>query len=231
MFIATKVGKSPQRPGLHANNIRAGVDDSLRRLRTDHLDVYYAHFDDADVPLAETLGAFDELVRAGKVRALGASQYTVPRLTEALSVSDREGLTRYSVVQPLYNLLDREVYEGELAELCVREDLAVFPYYGLAMGFLTGKYRPGDDTADSARAPRARAYLDDRGLRVLAALDEVAATHDVPVAAVALAWLRARPGITAPIASARVLPQLPALLASAQLTLTDDEAAALTAAG
>ncbi|MBY8855478.1 aldo/keto reductase [Nocardia sp. CA2R105] len=231
MIIATKVAKSPQRPGLHADNIRAAVEDSLRRLGTDHLDIYYAHTDDTDVPLAETLGAFDELVRAGKVRALGASQYTAPRLAEALAVADSAGLTRYSVVQPLYNLLERDVYEGELAELCVRENLAVFPYYGLAMGFLTGKYRPGDDTADSPRAPRARAYLNDRGLRVLAALDEIAATHDVPVASVALAWLRARPGVTAPIASARTLPQLPALLDSAQLTLTAAEVATLTAAG
>lgn len=231
MLIATKVAKSPQRPGLGAANIRAAVDDSLHRLRTDRIDVYYAHTDDTEVPLTETLGAFDELVRAGKVRALGASQYTAPRLREALSIADRAGLTRYSVVQPLYNLVERDVYEGELAEECVREGLAVFPYYSLAMGFLTGKYRPGDDAADSQRAPRARTYLDDRGLRVLDALDKIAAARDVPVASIALAWLRSRPGVTAPIASARTLSQLPALLTSATLTLTADELAALTAAG
>jgi len=231
VFIATKVAKHPERPGLSAENIRAAAEDSLSRLRTDHIDLYYAHHDDTEVPLEETLGAFDELVRAGKVRYLGASQYTAPRLAQALAVSDREGLARYQVVQPHYNLIEREHYEVELADLCVREKLAVLPYYGLAMGFLTGKYRPGDDVADgSPRAARARNYLDDRGIRVLAALDEVAAAHDVPVASVALAWLRARPAIAAPIASARVPSQLDALLKSATLALTTAEVDTLTAA-
>ncbi|WP_327141641.1 aldo/keto reductase [Nocardia sp. NBC_01327] len=232
VFIATKVAKWSGRPGLGAANIRAAVEDSLRRLRTDHIDVYYAHHDDAEVPLAETLGAFDELVRAGKVRYLGASQYTAPRLAEALAVSDREGLARYQVVQPGYNLMDRTVYEGELAELCVSEKLAVLPYYGLAKGFLTGKYRPGADEsgAPSPRAAGARAYLDERGIRVLDALDGVAAAHDVPVAAVALAWLRAQPAVAAPIASARTPDQLRALLASAELTLDGDEIELLSSA-
>ncbi|MEC3955868.1 aldo/keto reductase [Nocardia sp. CDC153] len=232
MHIATKVAKSPARPGLSAANIRAAVDDSLRRLRTEYIDLYYAHHDDTDVPLAETLGAFDELVRAGKVRYLGASQHTAPRLAEALAIADREGLARYRVVQPQYNLMDRTVYEGELADLCVREKLAVLPYYGLARGFLTGKYRPGDtDTAGaSPRADAARAYLDARGIRVLAALDEIAAAHAVPVATVALSWLRAQPAIAAPIASARTVDQLTPLLASADLTLTPAEADRLTAA-
>ncbi|WP_040811500.1 aldo/keto reductase [Nocardia concava] len=232
VHIATKVAKLPTRPGLSAINIRAAVDDSLRRLRTDHIDLYYAHHDDKEVPLAETLGAFDELVRAGKVRYLGASQYTAPRLAEALAISDREGLARYRVVQPQYNLMDRTVYEGDLADLCVREKLAVLPYYGLAMGFLTGKYRPGDteSTTASPRAAGARRYLDERGLRVLTALDEVAAAHAVPVAAVALAWLRTQPAIAAPIASARTPDQLSALLASAELTLTPSEVAQLSAA-
>ncbi|MVU81247.1 aldo/keto reductase [Nocardia sp. ET3-3] len=232
MYIATKVAKSPARPGLSAANIRAAVDDSLRRLRTDYIDLYYAHHDDKEVPLAETLGAFDELVRAGKVRYLGASQHTAPRLAEALAIADREGLSRYRVVQPQYNLMDRTVYEGELADLCVAEKLAVLPYYGLAMGFLTGKYRPGDtDTSGaSPRAAGARAYLDDRGLRVLSALDEIATAHSVPVAAVALSWLRAQPAIAAPIASARTVAQLPALLASADLTLTPAEVTQLTTA-
>jgi aryl-alcohol dehydrogenase (NADP+) len=232
VYIATKVAKHPQRPGLRAENIHAAVEDSLRRLRTDHIDLYYAHSDDTQVPLEETLGAFDELVRTGKVRHLGASQYTAPRLAQALEISDRAGLARYQVVQPLYNLVERDVYEGELADLCVREKLAVLPYYGLAMGFLTGKYRPSDDaaTADSPRAARARNYLDDRGIRVLDALDTVAAAHEVPVASVALAWLRTRPAVTAPIASARSTAQLRALLTSADLTLTDSEAEALTTA-
>ncbi|MET9485355.1 aldo/keto reductase [Nocardia sp. NPDC006630] len=232
VFIATKVAKWSGRPGLSAANIRAAVEDSLRRLRTDRIDIYYAHHDDTEVPLAETLGAFDELVRAGKVRYLGASQYTAPRLAEALAVSDREGLARYQVVQPGYNLMDRTEYEGELAELCVSEKLAVLPYYGLAKGFLTGKYRPGADESgtQSPRAAGARAYLDERGLRVLEALDEVAAAHDVPVAAVALAWLRAQPAVAAPIASARTPDQLGALLASAELTLSGDELDSLSSA-
>ncbi len=232
VYIATKVAKHPRRPGLRAENIRAAVEDSLRRLRTDHIDLYYAHHDDTETPLEETLGAFDELVRAGKVRHLGASQYTASRLSQALEISDRAGLARYQVVQPLYNLVERETYEGELAEVCMREKLAVLPYYGLAMGFLTGKYRPGDDAdaTGSARAQRARNYLDDKGIRVLGALDAVAAAHDVPVASVALAWLRTRPAVAAPIASARIPAQLEALLTSAELSLTDSEAAALTAA-
>ncbi|MCU1642459.1 MAG: mocA [Nocardia sp.] len=232
VFLATKLGKWSERPGLGTANIRAAVEDSLRRLRTDRIDVYYAHFDDTEVPLAETLGAFDELVRAGKVRYLGASQYTAPRLAEALAISNREGLARYQVVQPLYNLMDRSVYEGELAELCVREKLSVLPYYGLAMGFLTGKYRPGADEsgAQSPRAAGARAYLDERGVRVLDVLDEVADAHHVPVAAVALAWLRAQPAVAAPIASARTPDQLRALLASAELRLSIGEIEKLSAA-
>ncbi|MFE3192474.1 aldo/keto reductase [Nocardia sp. NPDC059240] len=230
-YIATKVAKSPARPGLSAANIRAAADDSLRRLRTDHIDLYYAHHDDKEIPLAETLGAFDELVRAGKVRHLGASQHTAPRLAEALAISDREGLARYKVVQPQYNLMDRTVYEGDLADLCVREKLAVLPYYGLAMGFLTGKYRPDTTPTDaSPRAAGALRYLDDRGLRVLSALDEIAATHTVPVASVALAWLRTQPAIAAPIASARNVNQLPALLTSAELTLSTAEVDSLSAA-
>ncbi|WP_405484819.1 aldo/keto reductase [Nocardia sp. NBC_00511] len=232
IHVATKVGKSPTRPGLSAANIHAAVDDSLRRLRTDHIDLYYAHYDDEEVPLAETMGAFDDMVRAGKVRHLGASQHTAPRLTEALAISDRDGLARYQVVQPQYNLMDRTVYEGELADLCVREKLAVLPYYGLAMGFLTGKYRPGDpETAGaSPRAAGARRYLDDRGIRVLTALDEIAANHNAPVASIALAWLRAQSSIAAPIASARTVDQLPALLTSAELTLSPAEVTRLTAA-
>ncbi|MGF6887061.1 aryl-alcohol dehydrogenase-like predicted oxidoreductase [Nocardia sp. GAS34] len=231
VFIATKVAKLPQRPGLSASNIRAAAEDSLRRLQTDHIDLYYAHHDDTEVPLEETLAAFDELVRAGKVRHLGASQYTAPRLAEALEISEREGLARYQVVQPHYNLVEREHYEGDLADLCVREELGVLPYYGLAMGFLTGKYRPGDQFAgNSPRAAGARGYLNERGIAILAALDEIAAAHAVPVASVALAWLRARPAIVAPIASARVPSQLDALLKSADLDLTTAEVDALTAA-
>lgn len=227
VVIATKVGAWDARPGLSAKNIQAAAEDSLRRLNTDHIDLYYAHRDDRDTPLEETLEAFDALVRAGKVRYLGASNYTAERLAEALSISDKNGLARYAVLQPHYNLVERG-YERDLAPLVDREGLATLPYFALAKGFLTGKYRSKDETGDSPRAARAVSYLDGGGERVLAALDEVAAAHGVSVATVALAWLRVQPTVAAPIASARTPEQLTDLIASVSLSLTPDEEASLS---
>lgn len=226
MIVATKVGMWDQRPGVSAENIKAAAEDSLRRLRTDHIDLYYAHIDDPDVPLEETLGALDALVREGKVRYLGASNYSAERLAEALSVADSNGFARYVALQPHYNLMERD-YERELAPLAEREGLATLPYFSLAKGFLTGKYRATGDTVDSPRAGGAAAYLDERGNRALAVLDEVAAAHGTSVTAVSLAWLAARPTIAAPIASARNRRQLDDLLASTELELTADEMRAI----
>jgi aryl-alcohol dehydrogenase-like predicted oxidoreductase len=227
--IATKVAKKPGLEGLSAKTIRAAAEGSLERLRTDRIDLYYAHTDDSRTPLEETMRAFDDLVHAGKVRHVAASNYTAPRLAEALAVSDRLGLARFAALQPEYNLMQRREYEGPLADLCVSEGLACVPYFALAKGFLTGKYRPGA-AVESARARAASSYLDARGLRVLAALDRVAAAHGVPVAAVGLAWLVTRPGVVAPIASARTTEQLAELLPMADLRLAPDEIDALTRA-
>jgi aryl-alcohol dehydrogenase-like predicted oxidoreductase len=222
MIVATKVGKLPGLTGLSATTIRKAAEDSLRRLQTDRIDLYYAHADDPATPLDETLGAFDALVREGKVRHVAASNYSEPRLAEALEVSKRGGFARYVALQPHYNLARRRDYEGGLESLCAREGLSCFPYYALASGFLAGKYRPGV-TVDSARAQSAAKYLDARGLRILAALDELAAEHDVTVAAVALAWLLARPTVVAPIVSARTPEQLAELLPAVSLRLSADD--------
>ncbi|HET6710480.1 aldo/keto reductase [Amycolatopsis sp.] len=226
VVVATKVGLWEGRPGLSAKNIQAAAEDSLRRLRTDHIDLYYAHRDDPDTPLEETVEAFDALVRAGKVRYLGASNYTAERLAEALSISDQNGFARFAVLQPHYNLVERD-YERDLAPLVAREGLATLPYFALAKGFLTGKYRTKDNLGDSPRAARAASYLDADGERVLAKLDAVAAAHGVSVATVALTWLRQQPTVAAPIASARTPEQLTDLIASVTLTLTSDELATL----
>ncbi|MEJ2886737.1 aldo/keto reductase [Actinomycetospora aeridis] len=236
MVVATKVGSWPERPGLSPENVRAACDDSLRRLRTDHIDLYYAHRDDPDTPLEDALGAFDELVRAGKIRHVGLSNYSAERLTSALTVAERHGLARPVALQPHYNLVERAVYEDELADVAADADLGVMPYFALAKGFLTGKYRPGDAPPDtsgpmaSARAGGAVAYLDARGTRVLDVLTGVADAHGVPMAAVALAWLAAQPTVTAPIASARTVEQLATILPMADLVLAADEVAALTEA-
>jgi aryl-alcohol dehydrogenase-like predicted oxidoreductase len=222
VVVATKVGSWPERKGLSAKNIAEAVDDSLRRLRTDHIDLYYAHRDDPDTAQEETADAFDALVRAGKVRTIAASNFTTERLRSALEISTRDGLASYVALQPHYNLMEREEYESALAPLVESEGLACMPYYALAKGFLTGKYRP-DTQVDSQRSEGALAYLDDRGRTVLAMLDEIAAGHEVPVAAVALAWLADQPAVTAPIASARTPEQLAALLPMLDLHLTDDE--------
>ncbi|MDN3262187.1 aldo/keto reductase [Streptomyces sp. CSDS2] len=230
VVIATKVSQHPEFQGLSAANIKAAADASLRRLGTDYIDLYYTHFDQPEVPVEEIIGALDELVKAGKVRHIAASNIGAERLRASLEFSDREGLARYVAVQPHYNLVSRDTYEGPLQELVAAEGLAAVPYYALASGFLTGKYRPGA-TVDSARADRVRDYVaSERGQKVLAALDEVAAAHEAPVATVALAWLAAQPTVTAPIASARTPEQLPALLGVAELKLTDAEVAKLTEA-
>ena len=234
ILVATKAGRFGR---LTAANIARWADDSLRRLQSDYIDLYYAHHDDPDVPLEEQLEALDALVRAGKVRAIAASNYSAERLTEALAISEREGFASYVALQPYYNLVERAKttdgdvpYEGALQRLAVERGLAVFPFFSLAMGFLAGKYRPGAQV-DSQRAQGAGAYLETaRGQAVLAALDEVAAAHTTTVAAVALAWTLAQPGIAAPIASARTTEQLADLLPVATLRLADDELAKLTAA-
>jgi aryl-alcohol dehydrogenase (NADP+) len=222
MVVATKVGMAPGLKGLSPGTIRAAAEASLRRLGIDRIDIYYAHVDDPETPLADSLRAFDALVTEGKIRYIAASNYTAPRLVEALAISRREGLARYIALQPHYNLVNRSDYEGELRDLCAHEGLACFPYYALAKGFLSGKYRPGAQI-DSPRAAGARAYLDQRGLRLLAVLDDVAATHRTTVAAVSLAWLAAQPTVVAPIASARSVEQLADLLPFVDVTLSPGE--------
>ncbi|MCC2275188.1 aldo/keto reductase [Streptomyces sp. ET3-23] len=231
VVIATKVGAGvPEPRGLAADAIKSGVEDSLRRLRTDHIDLYYTHYDDLSVPVEEFLTALDALVKEGKVREIAASNITADRLTEALNFSEANGIAKYVAIQPHYNLVSRDTYEGDLADVAAEHGLAAVPYYALASGFLTGKYRPGADV-DSARAGTAAEHLkSERGPRVLAALDEIAAAHDVEIATVALAWLAAQPTVASPLASARTVEQLPALLAVADLQLTEAEVARLTEA-
>ncbi|WP_037501887.1 aldo/keto reductase [Solirubrobacter soli] len=219
LVIATKVGSEG---GLSAANIASRVDGSLERLQTDRIDLYYAHKDDGSVPVEETVRAFDALVREGKVLHVAMSNTTGERLAESLELAEREGLARYEWLQPHYNLVERQGYEAEFAPVVARFGLEVAPYYALASGFLTGKYR-GAENGDSPRAERASGYLDERGKRVLAALDAVAAEHGVPVAAVAIAWLLAKPGVESPIASARTPEQLADVLAGVSLTLSADQ--------
>jgi aryl-alcohol dehydrogenase-like predicted oxidoreductase len=227
VIVATKVGKLPGLANLKAETIAKAADDSLRRLGVDEIDLYYSHGDDPETPLEETLGAFGELIRSGKVRHIAASNYSGARLEESLEVSKREGLPRFTALQPHYNLMERD-YETDQRPVCEREELACFPYYSLAKGFLTGKYRPGGEQVESVRAEGAMAYLDERGEAMLGALDEIAAAHGTEPAAVALAWLRQQPTVVSPIASARTVEQVAPLVASLQLTLSDDELQRLT---
>lgn len=228
IIVATKVG---QLGGVSGDAVRKAAEDSLRRLQVDHIDLYYTHIDDPEVPLEDTLGALDELHKAGKVREIAASGYTAERLALALGVSDREGFARYRALQPHYNLLERDAYEGELQDLCEREGLACIPFFSLARGFLTGKYRPGQE-ADTKRGNFAWTdEWDDRSLALIGALDDIAAEHGVKVGAVALAWLHAQPTVLAPIASARTVAQLEEILPMATLELDADELARLTDAG
>ncbi len=227
VLIATKVGKHPDARGLSAGTIRGQLTASLRRLGTDHVDLYYSHEDDPSVPLEETLGAFDQLVREGSVRHLGASNFTAARLVESLDVSARDGLARYVALQPLYNLVERERYESELAPVCVAREVGVLPYYGLARGFLTGKYRRGERS--EARGGAVAAYENPAGQRALDAVLDIAGRHRTTPAAVALAWLTTRPGVVAPIASARSLEQLLDLLPALTLELSEQDLADLDA--
>ncbi|GAA3541275.1 aldo/keto reductase [Nonomuraea rosea] len=226
LVLATKVGMLEGLQGLSPATIRTAVEDSLRRLRTDYIDLYWAHVDDHDTPLVESLAAFDTLVREGKVRHVGASNYGAGRLAEALKVSDDEGLVRYVALQQPYNLVERG-YEGALRDVVATEGLSSTPYFGLARGFLTGKYAPGV-TVDSPRAGKAAEYLDtEYGRRTLEALAKVANELEVAPASVALAWVAAQPTITAPIASARNVEQLQPLMTAAALTLSTEELALL----
>jgi aryl-alcohol dehydrogenase-like predicted oxidoreductase len=221
--VATKVGRHPDRTGLAPGNIRAAAEDSLRRLGMDHIDLYYTHFDDPSVPVEEIITALDGLVRDGKVREIAVSNIELDRLEASLAFSDREGLAKYVAIQPHYSLVSRDTYEGDRMRIAAEHGLAAMPYYPLASGFLTGKYRPGVQV-DSPRAGIAAEHLKtERGQNVLAALDEIATARDVPVATVALSWLRARPTVAAPIASASKVEQVPALLLSAEVDLTEDE--------
>jgi aryl-alcohol dehydrogenase-like predicted oxidoreductase len=225
VVIATKVSQHPDFPGLSAGNIAAAADASLERLRTDRIDLYYAHFDDASVPLEETVTALSDLVDAGKVRYIGISNYSAARVAEWFEIVNAKGLHRPVALQPHYNLVERD-YEGDLRAIAEQERLAVLPYYSLASGFLTGKYREGA-SVNSPRAGGAEAYLEKHGA-LLPVLDDVAAAHGVSVATVSLAWLRSQPTIAAPIASARTVEQLPGLLASATLELSVEELTTLS---
>jgi len=227
IVIATKVGFFE---GLAPDKIAAACDSSLERLGVDTIDIYYQHKDDESVPLADSLGAFELLVEAGKIRAIGLSQFTAERLDEAMATSRRFGLTPPSALQPWYNLVERQKFEGDLRDAALRHGLAVFPFYSLANGFLTGKYRSKDDLNKSVRGLRNVEYLEGKGMRVLHALDEIAAETGAALATVALAWTMAQPAITAPIASATSIPQLAELVAALELTLTPQQIARLDSA-
>ena len=217
MVIATKVAKLGTRPGLSAANIAAAAEDSLRRLGTDYIDIYYAHHDDESIPLEESLTAFNELVTSGKVRYLAASNYSASRLAQALEISRELGLSEYLLLQPHYNAIVRDEYEGDLMATAVKENIPVLPYFALAAGFLTGKYQPGIDV-DSVRAGDMPEYMNDRGWSILNALTEIAKHENASIAAVALGWLRAQPGVVTPIASARTTEQLAQILPVVELS-------------
>jgi aryl-alcohol dehydrogenase (NADP+) len=230
LVIATKVGASPSLPGLSAETIGLGIERSLGNLRTDRVDLYYAHQDDPETALDETLGTFAELIRDGKIRYAAASNYSAPRLLEALAVGEAEGMTRYVALQTHYNLMERRRYEGELQAACEEERIPCLPYFALARGFLTGKYRPGGPDVDSPRAAGVReSYFNDRGFAVLDALERVAAEQHTTMSAVALAWLLAQPTVAAPVASATSRGQLGQLLPAAKLKLSVDQLELLSA--
>ena len=232
VILATKLGieLAPDKKGLSKAYILREVEDSLQRLQTDYIDLYQSHIDDATVPLEETLAAYDQLIKQGKVRAIGASNYRAERLAEALDVSKQHGLPRYECLQPHYNLYERAAYEQDLEPLCLKEGIGVIPYFALASGFLTGKYRSESDFGKGPRGQMVKKYLDDRGLRILAALDEVAAKLHSTQGKVAIAWLIARPSITAPIASATNVEQLKDLVDAASLQLDPDSITTLNEA-
>ncbi len=233
VVLATKLGKpmGPDQKGLKPAYMKQALEASLRRLQTDHIDLYQSHDDDPETPLADTMATFDAFVKSGQVRAVGASNFSAARLAEALKTSADMGLVRYESLQPLYNPIDRAAYEAELQPLCVKAGVGVINFYGLAAGFLTGKYRRPEDAEKSARGKNVvTRYLNERGLKVLAGLDEVAARHGATSGQVALAWQMRQPGITAPIASATSLGQLAELVGAARLQLSAEDMAALDAA-
>lgn len=225
IVIATKVGKTmgDGSKGLKRDYILKSVEDSLKRLQTDYIDLYQSHDDDTNVPLEETLYAYDLLIKQGKVRAIGASNYGAKRLAEALAVSGSKSYPAYISLQPQYNLYDRAGFEEELEPLCLEQNLGVISYYSLASGFLTGKYRSKDDLAKSVRGAGISKYLNERGFRILTALDEVAAEHHTVPAVISLAWLMHRKSITAPIASATSVEQLSELVKAADVTLSEND--------
>ena len=230
VVVMTKVAKWEPRKGLSAANIQAAVEDSLKRLQTDYIDVYFAHEDDSQVPLEESLTAFSKLVEAGKVRAVGASNYEAARLREALKVSADKGLKRYEVMQPGYNLYDR-AYEQELAGLAQEQELGVVSYFSLASGFLTGKYASKDDLKGAARAGFLEGFFDERGMQLLETLRKVSADVGATPAQVSLVWLMTRPGVTAPIVSATSLEQLDDILGATEVSLPAEAIDALDKAG
>ncbi|HWV80347.1 MAG TPA: aldo/keto reductase [Hyphomicrobiaceae bacterium] len=232
VIIATKCGMemAPDKKGLSKAYIVRAVEDSLKRLQTDTIDLYQSHRDDPETPLEETMEAHAALIKAGKVRVVGASNYSADRLKAALAVSAKAGIPRYETLQPNYNLADRKEFEGPLQDLCVAESISVIPYYSLASGFLTGKYRSEGDLAQRARAGGVKKHLNARGFAILGALDTVAAKHGATPAQVALAWLLAQPAIAAPIASATTTAQLADILKCAELKLSADDVAALSKA-
>jgi aryl-alcohol dehydrogenase-like predicted oxidoreductase len=224
LVIATKVAKMTTRPGLRPENIIAACNESLQRLQTDHIDLYYSHYDDKDVPIAETLGAYQTLISEGKIRYIGASQHTGARLQEAINIANKENLPKYLVLQDQYNLVFRDPFESEQQEVLKANNISAIPYCGLARGFLTGKYRPGV-TVDSVRASAVVDYQNDHGYGVIAAMDAIAKSHNVSISAIALAWLRANPQVSTPIASARTVEQLLEIMKVVELT--GDEVALL----
>ena len=226
MVIATKVSKMDTRPGLSARNIFAACEESLNRLQTDYIDLYYSHEDDASVSLEETLGAYAQLIAEGKVRYIAASNFTPARLRESIKFSNDNNLPAYVAVQELYNLVDRTTYEGEMQQVVAELGISNLPFYGIARGFLTGKYRPGITEVDSKRAAGAREYANDKNYAVLAAMDLIAKEHNASLAAIALAWLRSNPTVSAPIASARTVGQLEEIIQVVELSA--DEVQTLT---
>ena len=231
--IVTKVGSEmgPGKKGLKEQYILRAVEDSLKRLQTDHIDLYLAHWPDPDTPYEETLGAFAKLKQQGKIHVIGCSNLDARQLQDSLDASERAGLPRYEVLQPEYNLYARSVFEGPLADLCIKEDIGVITYFSLAAGFLTGKYRTKADTEGRAREGRVAGYLNDRGMRILSALDTVSKETGAKPAEIALAWLMRKRGVTAPIASATSLGQLDAMINAAKLDLSSDAMALLDEAG